>query len=66
MAKQVLGGESGARVRIEASGRPRTKGSLVPIHTKLGPGRCKVALTEDGRYAVPWKRTMIKAVRAQC
>lgn len=65
VGKQVLGAD-GSRVRVEAFGRPRTKGSLAPVHTKLGPGRCKVALTEDGKYSVPWKRAMIKAVRAQC
>lgn len=53
-------------VRIEAFGRPRTKGSLKPVHVKLGPGRCRVSLTESGEYAVAWKKTMIRAIREQC
>lgn len=56
----------GGRVRIEAYGRPRTKGSLRPNHVKLAPGRCKVSLTEDGQYSTPWKNAMIHAIRQQC
>lgn len=57
---------NGGRVRIEAYGRPRTKGSLRPNHVKLAPGRCKVSLTEDGQYSTPWKNAMIYAIRQQC
>lgn len=69
--RQVLGLAGGAvggggGVRIEAIGRPRTKGSLKPIHTKLGNGRCKVVLTESGEYSAAWKREVIRAIRAQC
>lgn len=64
--KQVLGGANGERVRIEAFGRPRTKGSLRPIHIKVGPGRCRVSLTEDGEYSIPWKNEMIRMIRNQC
>lgn len=53
-------------VSIEAFGRPRTKGSLKPVHVKLGPGRCRVSLTESGEYAAAWKNTMIRAIREQC
>lgn len=65
VGKQYLG-VNGSRVRIEAFGRPRTKGSLKPVHQKIAPGRCKVSLTEDGRYSESWKKEIIKAVRAQC
>lgn len=61
--KQALGP---GRVRIEVTGRPRTKGSLIPTHRKVGPGACKVGLREDGEYSVAWKNTMINAVRRQC
>lgn len=64
-ARQVLG-LAGGGVRIEAIGRPRTKGSLKPIHQKLGNGRCKVVLTESGEYSAAWKREVIRAIRAQC
>ena len=53
-------------VRIEAIGRPRTKGSLKPVHRKLGGGRCTVSLTESGEYSKEWKDTIIRAIRAQC
>ncbi len=53
-------------VRIEAIGRPRTKGSLKPIHRKLGNGRCTVSLTESGEYSKEWKERIISAVRAAC
>lgn len=53
-------------VRIEAIGRPRTKGSLKPIHRKLGGGRCGVSLTESGEYSKEWKDRIIRAIRAQC
>lgn len=49
---------------VAVSGRPRTKGSLKPIHQRLGGGRCKVSLTESGQYAKPWKEAMIKAIQA--
>jgi Holliday junction resolvase RusA-like endonuclease len=61
--KQALGP---GRVRIEAMGRPRTKGSLIPTHRKAGPGACKVGLREDGEHSVAWKNTMINAIRRQC
>lgn len=61
--RQALGP---GRVRIEVTGRPRTKGSLKPVHQKLGGGRCKVALTESGEYSIAWKKAIIRAVRAQC
>lgn len=64
-ARQVLG-LADRGVRIEAIGRPRTKGSLKPIHVKLGNGQCKVALTESGEYSAAWKREVIRAIRAQC
>ncbi len=51
-------------VTIEAVGRPRTKGSMKPVHRKLAPGRCAVSLAESGEYSVAWKRTMIAAVKA--
>lgn len=51
-------------LRLFVAGRPRTKGSLKPVHTKLGGGRCRVSLTESGEYATAWKNTMIKAIRA--
>jgi Holliday junction resolvase RusA-like endonuclease len=35
------------------------------MHIRLGGGRCKVGLREDGEYSVPWKNAMIKAIRAQ-
>ena len=51
-------------VRIDIAGRPRTKGSLRPVHVKTGPGRCRVSLTEDGQHSKPWKEHMIRALRA--
>ena len=62
--KQILS-ESGG-VRVWCPGRPRTKGSLKPTHARLGGGRCKVGLREDGEYSVPWKNKMIAAIREQC
>lgn len=59
-------GVNGSRVRVDASGRPRTKGSLKPVHIKAGPGRCRVSLTEDGKFSEPWKKAMIRAVQNQC
>jgi Holliday junction resolvase RusA-like endonuclease len=53
-------------VRVWVAGRPRTKGSLKPVHIKLGAGRCKVSLTESGEYAVAWKNAMIAGIRAAC
>lgn len=54
----------GPGVRVWCPGRPRTKGSLKPVHVPLGPGRCRVSLTESGEHAVAWKNAMIVAVRA--
>ena len=62
--KQVLTKWSGVYVRCP--GRPRTKGSLKPTHARLGGGKCRVGLREDGEYSVPWKNKMIKAIREQC
>lgn len=53
-------------VRIEVIGRPRTKGSLVPVHVKVAPGKCRVTLKESGEYSVAWKNEMIRAVLNQC
>lgn len=51
--------------RLFVAGRPRTKGSLKPIHIRGGRGRpCRVSLTEDHEQATVWKKTMIKAIRA--
>jgi Holliday junction resolvase RusA-like endonuclease len=61
---QVLGEESG--VAVFCPGRPRTKGSLKPVHVKMGAGRCRVSLTESGEYATAWKQAMIAAIRAAC
>lgn len=59
-------GVNGSGVRIDVEGRPRTKGSLEPVHKKIAPGRCRVSLRESGEYSVAWKRTMIAAVKRQC
>jgi hypothetical protein len=61
---QSLAGHS--RVTVFVPGRPRTKGSLKPVHRKLGPGRCTVSLTESGQYAAAWKNEMITGIRAAC
>lgn len=63
MEKQSLADGS---VRIEVIGRPRTKGSLVPEHKKIAPGKCRVTLKESGEYSVAWKNEMIRAIRNQC
>jgi Holliday junction resolvase RusA-like endonuclease len=62
-ARQSL---AGGRVVIDVIGRPRTKGSLIPVHTKIAPGKCRVSLKESGEYSEAWKKTMIRAVRSQC
>ena len=49
-----------AKVFVE--GRSRTKGSLKPVHIRMGGGRCKVSLTEDHALATPWKKRMIHAL----
>lgn len=68
MLGQVDGRQSLAdgMVRIEVAGRPRTKGSLKPVHVKIGPGRCRVGLTEDGEFSKPWKEHMMRAIIASC
>jgi Holliday junction resolvase RusA-like endonuclease len=68
MLGQVDGRQSLAdgMVRIEVTGRPRTKGSLKPSHVKIGPGRCRVGLTEDGEFSKPWKEHMMRAIIASC
>lgn len=52
-------------VTVWVPGRPRTKGSLKPVHIRTGAGRCKVGLTEDGEFSVAWKKAMIRAIREQ-
>jgi hypothetical protein len=32
----------------------------------MGPGRCRVSLTESGEHSIAWKKTMIKALREAC
>ncbi len=50
--------------KLFVPGRPRTKGSLKPMHVRGSGGRpCKVGLTEDHALSTPWKNTMIKAIR---
>lgn len=49
-----------ARVFVE--GRSRTKGSLKPVHIRMGAGKCKVSLTEDHALATPWKKRMMAAL----
>lgn len=68
MLGQVDGRQSLAEgiVRIEVTGRPRTKGSLKPVHVKVGPGKCRVGLTEDGEFSKPWKEHMMRAIIAAC
>jgi len=61
---QILSTDMGVRVNVH--GRPRTKGSLEPVHVKLGQGRCRVSLTESGEYSVPWKKTMISGIKSVC
>ena len=53
-------------VKVWVPGRARTKGSLKPTHQVLGRGKCRVGLREDGEHSVPWKNTMIKAIRSAC
>lgn len=55
----------GFRAEVFVPGRPRTKGSLKPVHIRMGAGRCRVSLTESGQYAAEWKNEMIRAIRAQ-
>lgn len=62
--RQVLSESAG--VRVWCPGRARTKGSLKPTHLRLGGGRCRVGLREDGEHSVPWKNAMITAVRRVC
>jgi len=52
--------------RLFVPGRPRTKGSLKPMHVRGTGGRkCRVGLTEDHALSTPWKNTMIKAMRME-
>jgi Holliday junction resolvase RusA-like endonuclease len=51
--------------RFAVAGRPRTKGSLTPQISRNGKGQMRVHLVESGEYAVPWKKTMIYAIREQ-
>lgn len=64
VVSQALSAESGVRVFVP--GRPRTKGSMRPVHVKMGPGRCRVSLTESGEHSIAWKKSMIAALRAEC
>lgn len=68
MLGQVGGRQSLAdgMVRIEVTGRPRTKGSMEPVHKKTGPGKCRVWLTEDNPHSKPWKEHMMRAIIASC
>ena len=61
---QRLAGDRG--VAVWCAGRPRTKGSLKPVHIRMGAGRCRVSLTESGEYAIAWKTAMIRAIREVC
>ncbi len=54
------------RVTIDVTGRPRTKGSLAPVHVRVGPGKCRVTLKESGEYSEAWKKEMIRAIRQAC
>jgi len=49
--------------RFAVAGRPRTKGSLTPQMSRGGGGKLRVHLVEKGEYSVPWKKTMIAAIR---
>ena len=52
--------------RLFIPGRPRTKGSLKPMHRRGQGGRpCKVGLTEDHALSTPWKNTMVRALRLE-
>lgn len=57
--------DEGLLLQLDIPGRPRTKGSLRPVHIKLGGGRCRVSLTESGEYATAWKHTMIQAIKRE-
>lgn len=61
---QVLSETAG--VRVWCPGRPRTKGSLKPVHIRTGAGKCRVSLTESGEYATAWKMAMVRAIREAC
>jgi Holliday junction resolvase RusA-like endonuclease len=62
--KQIL--SEWSAVRVFAPGRARTKGSMKPTHVRLGGGKCRVGLREDGEYSAAWKGRMIAAIRRQC
>lgn len=64
--KQVLGGEGSGRVLIDVTGRPRTKGSLKPVHVKVAPGKCRVSLTESGEYSKAWLAQIKRVIKLQC
>lgn len=70
VVKQVLSAPQGFSPSqapvVFCPGRPRTKGSLKPVHIRSGAGMCRVSLTESGEYATTWKREMIKAIKAAC
>lgn len=52
--------------RLFVPGRPRTKGSLKPMHIPGKNGRgCTVGLTEDHALSTPWKNEMIKVIRCE-
>jgi Holliday junction resolvase RusA-like endonuclease len=50
-------------VRLWVPGRPRTKGSLKPVHIRSGAGKCRVSLTESGGESEAWKKIMITVIR---
>jgi hypothetical protein len=51
--------------KVFVPGRSRTKGSLKPVHIRMGAGRCKVSLTEDHAMATPWKKRMMAALQLE-
>lgn len=57
----LVGG--GVVARLFVPGRPRTKGSLKPVHQRVAPGKCRVSLTEDHALSTPWKKKMMAAMR---
>jgi Holliday junction resolvase RusA-like endonuclease len=56
---------NGVILNVFIPGRSRTKGSLKPTHVRGTAGRpCKVGMREEVQESVPWKRDMIRAIRA--
>lgn len=48
---------------LAITGRPRTKGSLEPVHIRTGSGKCRVSL-KDNERSVAWKKQMIAGMRS--